>query len=313
MTWPQITRALVELARRQGSVVTWDDAMGCGASNRLMAHLVKTGVFRRELRGVYVLAGVPMGHDTRLRCALVAFGAGLVASHRSAAWLQELVDQPPRVPEVTALGRTRAKFAGVRFHSSSVPIPSHRYKGIPCTIPVRTLVDLAVEVPVRVLDEAIDRALARGLVRLGDLWAASGTRRRGQGRLRSAVERRGLAGGPSPSVLESHMSRVFESHGLPAPEAEVVAGPDDRYRVDYAYEEVRLAIEGYGYAWHHTPEQLSYDLGRQAKLVAEGWTVLAYTWKQILEEPDRIADEIATTYDRLLLSQDVSRPVLRGP
>jgi hypothetical protein len=304
MTTSKVTHRIIRLAQRHGSVITLRDAEREGASDRLMGRLVDAGVFRRQFRGVYVLAGAPNDHFTQIRCALVAVRSGAVASHDSAAWLQRLIDSPPAVVDVTASNSSRSRLRGVRVHRSSIPIPSHSYDGIPCTTPLRTLVDLASRAPASVLDEAVDRALARGLVRLGDLSLSARSGRRGEGRLRAAVDRRGLIGGPLPSVLESHMLRLFRTHRLPVPQAELVAGPDGCYRIDLAYPDVKLAIEGYGYAWHHTPEQLSHDLERQAKLVADGWTVLAYTWRQITEEPERVAGEIAATHARLAALSD---------
>jgi very-short-patch-repair endonuclease len=290
---------LVSLARRQGGVITWREAADEGATRRLMDDLVQTGMFRRQYRGVYVLAGTPYDHATQVRCALAAVGAGAVASHASSAWLQGLLETPPDQPEVTALGCHTTRREGIRLHFSPVGIPTHRYRGIPCSTPIRTLVDLAASVSGPVLDAAVDKALSLGLVRLQDLRLPANRGRCGEARLRCAVERRGLLGGPSPSVLESRMSRLLKRSGLDCLKAEVIAGPDGRYRIDYACGALKLAIESYGYAWHHTPEQLARDLERQASLIGDGWTVLAYTWVQIERDSKRVATEIAATHSRL--------------
>lgn len=296
-----VTARVLERARRQGGVLVWLDAQEEGATQRLMAELVHDGVLRRPWRGVYVLAGVPEDHLLRVRCALALAGPGSVTSHRSAAWLHGLVDRPPALAEVTAAtGRAATRRRGIVIHSSGSAVPAQRCKGVPCTTPLRTLVDLAAELPRRDLDAAVDRALAAGLVRLDDLRLLRKRRsRRGQARLRFYSRSRGLVGSPRPSVLESRMSRLLQRSGLACLQAEVVAAADGRYRVDYACAEARLAVEAYGYAWHHTPEQLAHDLERQAGLTSAGWTVLAYTWLQVERDPERVLSEVVAMHARL--------------
>jgi very-short-patch-repair endonuclease len=86
---------------------------------------------------------------------------------------------------------------------------------------------------------------------------------------------------------------------LPRPGAEVVWGDGREYRLDFAYPDIKLVIEVYGYAWHHSPDQLAHDLARQRRLVSEGWTVLAYTWRQVADDPRGVASEIAAAHRRL--------------
>ncbi|HLI54420.1 MAG TPA: type IV toxin-antitoxin system AbiEi family antitoxin domain-containing protein [Acidimicrobiales bacterium] len=296
-----VTGRVLERARHQGGVLVWLDAQEEGATPRLVGELVREGVLRRPWRGVYVLAGVPEDHLLRVRCALALAGPGSVTSHRSAAWLHGLVDRPPAVAEVTAArGKAATSRKGIVIHSSREAVPVQRCRGVPCTTPLRTLVDLAAELPRRDLDAAVDRALAGGLVRLDDLRLLGKRRsRRGQGRLRLSSRQRGLVGGPRPSVLESRMSRLLQRSGLACLHAEVVAAADGRYRVDYACAEVRLAVEAYGYSWHHTPEQLAHDLERQTSLTSAGWTVLAYTWRQVERDPERVLSEVVAMHARL--------------
>jgi hypothetical protein len=117
--------------------------------------------------------------------------------------------------------------------------------------------------------------------------------------LRRSLRDLGHIGAPQPSVLESRMARVFLRYRLPVPRAEVVWGDQRQYRLDFAYPAIRLAIEVYGYAWHHSPQQLDHDLARERHLQRAGWTVLAYTWRQIMDDPEGVAAEIDGLYRRL--------------
>lgn len=83
------------------------------------------------------------------------------------------------------------------------------------------------------------------------------------------------------------------------PKAEVCWGPDRRYRLDFAYPQLRLVIEVDGWAAHFLPEQQRRDHQRGNYLNRAGWTVLHYDWWEITYEADRVAREIADTYRRL--------------
>ncbi len=169
------------------------------------------------------------------------------------------------------------------------------WKGIPCTDPLRTLVDLASVGTVRVLDEALDRALAKRLVSFhgieAELRRSSRQGRRGVGALRAALDRRGVRGAPAPSVLESMVLRLLRSAGVEPSGTEVHVGPDGRYRVDVQLTE-RLVLEFDGYAYHHSPEQKAEDERRRNRLRLAGVTVLVYTWADVRRDGRRVLLEV---------------------
>ncbi|HVA75121.1 MAG TPA: DUF559 domain-containing protein, partial [Acidimicrobiales bacterium] len=154
------------------------------------------------------------------------------------------------------------------------------------------------------IDDLVDRALARRLARVDDLVHAverSAEFRRHPGRvtLAARLARRGVTGAPAPSVLESRMARLLAGEGLPAPKAELVWGPQRRYRLDFAYPALRLAIEVDGFAFHFTPEQMRADNHRSNTLTAAGWMILRYNWWDVTYEPERVAGQIAAAYRML--------------
>jgi very-short-patch-repair endonuclease len=263
---------------------------------------------------------VPVDHLIAVRVALAAVGGNTVASHQSAAWLQGLIERPPAVVHVTA-DRARRDLAGVVVHrSNSVAAEGHRghsgqrrFRGVACTPPARTLVDLAANATRAELEAAVDRAVSAGLVRRKDLVALTrdapggpgGRRglggparlgrsagRRGTDRLRRCLEERGDLNAPMPSVLETKMARLMTRYRLPAAKAEHIAGADGEFRIDYAYPESRVAVELYGYAWHHSPEQLARDQARHRQLQLEGWTVLVFTWPDVIRRPEQVARDV---------------------
>lgn len=289
------------LAAHHG-VITTDEALLLGVSSRELRTLVHHGRLRRVHPRVYAEV------HRREHPALVASAAALAAagpraalSHGSAAWLWGmLAEAPARVHLLSPYGGER-RLAQVQVHRTRTPFGSRSRQGLRVTDPVRTLIDLASQSPNQ-LSGAIDRSLAQQLLRFPDLAATvdrTGTNLRGVATLRAHLTSMGYLGAPAPSVLESHMARLLARSGLPAPEAEYVAGEDGEYRLDFAYPALKLCIEVDGYAWHRDPAKVASDHARRNRLRVEGWQILVYTWTQLRDDPDQVVAEIAEVYRRL--------------
>jgi len=61
-----------------------------------------------------------------------------------------------------------------------------------------------------------------------------------------------------------------------------------RYWIDFAFPEVKLAVECDGNRWHSTEEQISKDKKREQKLKELGWSVLRFKDKEIIKNPKKI-------------------------
>ena len=271
-----------------------------GATSEQIRTQLRAGEWERLYPGVYRHAAAPRCPEQNILAACLAVGPRSLASHGSAAWLWQLVDQPPLVPTITLPRPAHSTLPGIRVYRSSdldfLRVLNHRR--IPCTDPLRTLVDLAADVDPLVLDTAIDRALGRQLVTVKGLVAELGRLakhgRRGVPQLRTALGRRGFIGAPHPSVLESRTARVFRAHGIQIPKPEFAAGPDGEYRLDYAMPEEMIALEVDGYVWHFSPEHKQRDEARRRRLVLEGWRPLVYTWVDVTRRPELMIREFLT-------------------
>jgi very-short-patch-repair endonuclease len=265
-------------------------------------HLVTIGHWRRHHRGVYSPAGVFTEPIVLHAAALAAAGPGAAASHRSAAWLCDIVDQAPSRPELTVPSERRPRLPGLTIHRSSDSLPPIRRKGLACTDATRTLIDLATVVSPTALANAVDRALVSQLTavsRLEEATTPAATRhRKGQATLRRVLLDHGYLGTPVPSVLELRMARLMTAWQLPVVQPQL-RWNDGRYRLDYAFEDRQLAIEVDGYVWHASPSAKQADHARHNALVSAGWVVLVYTWKQVVDEPDTVAAQIMENYRRL--------------
>jgi hypothetical protein len=284
-------------------VIGRQEALRLGLTVREIDSRISTGRWVRRTPGVYRLAGSPPSPLADLRAAVVGGGAGAAASHMSAAWLWGLADDPPE-PTVTIPHVRVARVGGVRVVRSRIPVRVVVRRAIPCTDPVRTILDCAAETGPGEIDDLTDRALARRAFRTDDLvWAVEVhpvlRQHPARAKLAARLAVRGVTGAPAPSVLESRTARLLCAAGLPAPTAELAWGPQRRYRLDFAYPAVKLVVEVDGHAFHFTPEQQRWDNRRQNALVSAGWTVLRYNWWDVTYDPRRVGAEIAAAYRAL--------------
>jgi very-short-patch-repair endonuclease len=296
------------LAARYG-VISRQEALAIGLTTNQIARRVQSGVWEVLCPGVYHLAGAPMTPLSRLRVAVLAGGAGSAVSHQSAAWLWGIarpafsIDSMRGVTITVPHGRS-ARIRGVRTVRSRHPVRAVMRKGLPCTDPVRTIVDCATEISAAELDDLVDRALAHKVVanrRLVTVVTSAPEFRHHRGRalLLARFRARGVTGSPHPSVLESRMARVLRRHNIPEPKAEVWWGADRRYRLDFAFPDLRLVIEVDGWAGHFAPEKRRSDHRRDRTLRQAGWTVLRYDWWEVTYDAVRVARQISETYREL--------------
>jgi very-short-patch-repair endonuclease len=288
-------------------IIGYIEALNLGATPDMIEWRVVRGEWDRICRGVFRDAARPPGPYQDLRAAWVAIGGQGAVSHASAAFLWALLPSPPENPELTVPigGRRGFGFANLTIHRSrdldlSTAV---RRNTILVTNPLRTLVDLAGCVPPDQLTSAVDTALAGRMLTIAGLEAEIRRRARsgrpGVRLLRRHLASRGFIGAPPASVLEAHLRRLILGTGLAVPAVELRVGPDGEYRLDVAWQEILLAIEVDGYVWHFSPEHHARDVTRRNRLQQAGWTMLIYTWRQVVSEPHRVAAEITTTYRRL--------------
>jgi very-short-patch-repair endonuclease len=285
------TESIEQLAARQYGLVTRTQALDSGLTVAQVRKRIETGRWRRAYRSVFVVAGAPATPHQRLLAAVLACGEGAVASHWSAAWLWGLADELHLC--VTVPKNRGPRPPGVTVSRRDLERPVIR-KGIPVTSPLRTVVDL--DDPIFV-EQAIDRGVAIRLFTVAaveaELERLAGSRRPGVGALRWALERRLAHESRPASVLESRMARLLRAAGLP-PAATEYPVCDGQYRVDFAWPEVRLAVEVDGYRHHSSWDAFRGDRSRQNDLTAAGWTVLRFTWDDMCHRPGEVAAQIAS-------------------
>jgi very-short-patch-repair endonuclease len=295
-----------DAARRQHGLVGRSQLLELGRSESALKRDVRAGRLERVHPQALRVAGAPSTWEQHVHAAVLGCGTGGFASHRSAARLWGLADDDETIE--VSVSRTRLpRLGGVTVHRSGDLDPrwcTTRHR-IPVTNPLRTLVDLGAVTSHRVVGEAVERALVSGLVSVAALeWARAahaGAGRRGVGVLGRILDRRALGSRPADSVLEARMASLLQRHGLPPPafQHEVSAGRRLVARVDFAYPELLLALEVDGLASHGTADALQHDLQRQNALVGCGWTVLRFTWNDVVLRSAKVATAVEGVRRRL--------------
>ena len=288
------SRELLHRFRSQHGVVSRSELRLLGITDWAERTKVARGEWERAGKRVIRLAGVPITPEQRLMAACLEAGPSAAASHQSAAWLWDLVPCPDR-PAVTVARNLPPRIEGADVHRPlDPPARVSVRRGIPCTDPLRTLVDLAGVCEPDLIDEAVDRALAR---RLGSVPALEAEIRRsarpgrtGVRSLREALRRRGMIGAPHPSVLESRALRLLHRIGIKPLAVEVKVGGDGRYRIDILLDPT-VAMEVDGYTYHAAPELKAEDERRRNRIRMSGVFVLVYDWTEVLRDGRRIASE----------------------
>lgn len=285
---------LFELAARQHGLV---ERTQLDLSDGTITTWVGAKRLERVQPAVYRVAGAPVTREQTLLAACLAAGPGCAVSHRAAAHEWGLGDFPDLVEIVTPRPQW-PRLRGVRVHRSTDLRAWHvtQRHGIPTTKPLRTLVDLG-QVARWAVPDGLERGLTNRLFSMAAADAAldefSRKGRTGIGIFRRVVDERALGRGIPDGLLEPRMARLLRNHDLPTPTFQHVVAPG--LWVDFAYVPQRIAIEVDGHAVHGTPTAFGADLERQNRLVLLGWTVLRFTWWQVVKQPEKVAATVLVT------------------
>ena len=270
-------------------------------SDAAFARFVASDMLTRVFPAVYRVAGAPITREQLLLAPCLAAGPGSAVSHRTAGTEWTLVEGFADVIEIVTPRPQWPRLPGVFVHRSTDLKPDHvtMRHGIPITKPLRTLVDLGAVVPAHVVADALEAGLSARLFHIRaadaalDEFGCKG--RTGVGVFRKVIDNRALERGIPDGLLEPRMARLLAKQGLPKATFQFWVTPT--IRVDFAYVDLRIVIEVDGFSSRSTPTRMAKDLERQNALVLLGWTVLRFTWRQVVKEPEKVAATILVTLE----------------
>jgi very-short-patch-repair endonuclease len=292
-----IQHAVVVLATAQQLVFSLAQAKAIGLSARAAQRWAASGRLHRVYRSVYSM--VPralLSRNGSFMAAVLACGPGAVLSHRSAAALHELRATDRAGIDVTVPGRTTHRHKGIDIHRSLTLTAADitTVDGIPCTTIARTQFDLADVVSPGAIERAYNQA---EIIKAFDLRAlndqlARNRHRHATPRVRAVLQKHYVDATPTETKLEQAFFAVCRASGVPVPERQVWVVLEDGelpVRADFLWRTQRLIIETDGGTFHRTRQAFESDRRRDQRLTAAGWRVVRVTWRQIKEDPARIA------------------------
>jgi very-short-patch-repair endonuclease len=298
-----------ERAESQLGLFTLEEALASGMNRTTLYRRTRLGRYVTEHPGVFTVAGLPASWERSVLAACLAAGNGAVASHRAAARIWHLVDASDDIVEITVPRSKGPRLSRVTVHRSRDLVPEQTTirRRIPVTNPLRTMVDLAAVLPPDKLEDALDAGLRwPSLFSVAAVEATlkklAGRGRSGAGVLRQVLEDRVLGNAVSDSDLEKRMGKLLRRASLPAATFHyAVCTPAGLFlaEVDFAYPEIKLAIEVDGFDAHGTPRSMAKDFVRQNGLVPYRWHVLRFTWWQVNHEPEMVAAAIRAALNAL--------------
>jgi very-short-patch-repair endonuclease len=297
-----VDRACLELAASQHWVIARTQLLLLGLSATGIDRRLSSGLFVRLHPSVYRIGAAPESWRQRLLAACL-WTSG-VASHRSALMLLGLEGFSGEILEVTTTVTRRTSTGAVRIHRSTDldPFELTTVDSIPSTTPTRTLIDVGSVLSQRGLEEAVDSALRQRLTSVSRLRTGverfGGRGSRGPAALAKLLDARGAVA-PTDSALETRLSRLLRRHRLPQPErqVEIREGREFIGRVDFAYPELKVAIEVQSYRWHSSWAARLSDMERLNRLQALGWIIIQVTYEDLERRGDTVAQRIRAALD----------------
>ncbi|MFN2593258.1 MAG: type IV toxin-antitoxin system AbiEi family antitoxin domain-containing protein [Candidatus Dormibacteria bacterium] len=287
-------RSALRLARVQHGVLSRRQALAEGMSGRAIDYRLATGEWVRLFRGAYRLAGTERTFEQQIMAGTLVGGDGAVASHRAAAALMGMPGAP-RWVEITVPRTTRVGVEGVIAHRSRLLASDDvsKLKGTPLTTAARTITDLAGVYTKEKLGPMLDHALARRLVTRAQLEARA-TGRRHDDVLRELLDERPATARPMGSEFEACLFRGLRDAGLPLPVAQyrVLMPEGGEVFLDFAYPDLKLAIEADSFVWHASMAAWQRDRARNGELVALGWSILPITWDLVMRNAAEVARKV---------------------
>lgn len=284
-------------APRHG-VIGDTDLVYLGATRPQIRRWIRKGHYRRVLPGVVVIGGAPRTWKQEASAA-AAWGATGCAISGPSAFRVRGFDGFSGVPvelSITSKKDPRAVPFSVHRVDENLLSEIELVDGIPITSVKRTVVDLAAVNHFRT-ERALHEGLRRKLITEAAFFVfveeESMRGRRGIARARAiALALTGTEHLTATDVEQKLAADIWASD-LPKPEPQfpIKLSSETNY-FDFAYPGALLAIEVDGYAWHGGRKSFERDRERDVESGLLGWTVLRFTWAQVMFKPDYVLGAI---------------------
>jgi very-short-patch-repair endonuclease len=226
----------------------------------------------------------------RVLAAVLAYGSAAMASHRTAAWVWNLLWDNRTRTDVTVAGRSGKPRRGIILHRPRhVPDEDRTIRdGIPCTSVARVLLDVAGTEPLRLLRRAFEEAERQRVLDMREVERVLATTR-GHPGVQPLATLAEEASGPPPmtrSGVEEALRELCRVEGIPLPAMNVPVG---EYELDAVWFDEKVAIEIDHYATHGHRTAFERDRVRDIDVHLAGFLPARITDVQIATKPRETA------------------------
>jgi very-short-patch-repair endonuclease len=280
--------SIERIVRRQAGVIALRQAVQAGLSTRTVQRRVASGAWLELLPQVYLVSGHRRSDEGRVRATwLWAGGAPAAVTGLAAAYWHRMLDAGPALVEITVRrGTHRIRPPGVvvrRRDLHTADLVEHR--GL--LVAGRPLA--AIESAVALPDGSafLDRALQRHLPfpALYDCYC----RNLGRRGWKEASRLIAAAADRADSAAERILKRLLQRAGITGWVLGHRFGP---HLIDLAFPAQQVAIEVDGWAWHVDVDRFRADRRKGNALTGAGWTLLRFTWHDLVTRPGEVVGEI---------------------
>jgi very-short-patch-repair endonuclease len=280
--------SIERIIQRQAGVISLHQAVQAGMSARTVQRRVARGAWRELLPLVYLVSGHRRTDEARVRAAWLWAGASPAAvSGLAAAYWHRMLGAAPALVEITVPRAT---------HRSAPPGVVVRRRDLHAVDMVEHRGLLVADGPLAALEAAIavpdgsaflDRALQKHVPFL-DLYDCY-CRNLGRRGWRQASRLITAAADRADSAAERILKRLLGEAGISGWVLGHRFGP---HLIDLAFPDQRVAIEVDGWAWHVDVDRFRADRRKGNALTRAGWTLLRFTWHDLVSRPAGVVAEI---------------------
>ncbi|MBA2348558.1 MAG: type IV toxin-antitoxin system AbiEi family antitoxin domain-containing protein [Solirubrobacterales bacterium] len=295
---PDVT--IAALASRQHGVVTRAQLLASGLTPGQIVRRTRRGQLHVLYRGVYAVGHRELPRRGRALAAAWSAGPrGLLFDVAAAALHGVRESSAARWDIALPQERRWTGQRGIRAHAVSTLLPEDitTVDGVPVTTLPRTVVDLAARHPARTVEKVLNEMVAldvydqRALDTLLDRPYLRGTKQ-----LRAILGRQQAGTTVTKSELEELLIALCDTYGIPRPRTNAwVIGLE----VDAWWPGTLLVVELDSARFHGSPAAFERDREKGNELVVGGYTLLRFTWRQLVDDPAWVARTIRTALARL--------------
>jgi very-short-patch-repair endonuclease len=299
---------LHRLASARGGIFLTPDALAAGFSPSMIRYRLETGQWTAIRRGVYADTfgtHAPDLVDLQVAAALTVVGDGAAASHGTAACLLGLDVGRRRSPMIwltrpPTCRNGRHDLPGIVERAAQLPDSDVvAVRGIRCTSPARTILDLSRHLGFADAVAMTDLALRLKLTdpRELDLLLTNYSSWPGALKARRVLD---FASDLAESPLESYSRALFHQHELPQPELQVVIHIDGLIvaRLDFLWAASRTIGEADGQMKYDDVNVLWAEKRREDLLRGEGFEFVRWGWDDVFQTPRLLIAKVCAALSR---------------